>query len=71
MKAAWNGCLDVVGLLLDRGAQINHSGNGGWTALTFAASRGYKDNENVIRLLLERGADPQNRIAIDNTRKPS
>jgi len=41
--------------LLDAGADVNGQGEGGFTALHTAAQNG---DESLIRLLLERGADP-------------
>ncbi len=45
----------AVELLLDHGADIDAADNDGWTALMTAASRGCED---VVDLLLERGANP-------------
>jgi RNA polymerase sigma factor (sigma-70 family) len=55
--AAEGRSLEVLGLLLDRGANPSFSDPlyAGYTPLHFAAERGYVD---VVRLLLERGADP-------------
>jgi ankyrin repeat protein len=47
--------LSLVNLLLDHGADVNGRRGDGMTALHAAAYRGLTD---VIRLLLERGADP-------------
>ena len=49
------GHVDVVKLLLDRGAKVNAAhGNMGWTPLSSAAWHG---NTDVVKLLVERGAD--------------
>ena len=45
--------IDVLALLLERGAICKAVSSGGWTALHFAARKGYKD---AILLLLENGA---------------
>jgi uncharacterized protein len=41
--------------LLDKGAGINERAEGGWTAVWLACHKGHAP---VVRLLLERGADP-------------
>jgi ankyrin repeat protein len=46
--------LKFISSLLDRGIDINHADNYGWTALHMAVAGGWKD---AIRLLLQRGAD--------------
>ncbi len=51
--AAWNNHLDMVRLLLDRGADANAEDLTGWTALHAAAFAG---NTEIMQLLLERGA---------------
>ncbi len=53
MLAAWKGRLEAVGWLLDRGAQINRKGRE-WSALHYATFGGHED---VVRFLLEHGAD--------------
>lgn len=45
----------LIGLLLERGAQINHQNHRGVTALYLAAGIG---REEQVRWLLDRGADP-------------
>ena len=51
--AATNGDVELVKLLLDRGATINAATQDGWTALHFACLRG---DEGLVQLLLDRGA---------------
>lgn len=52
--AAANGDVELVNLLLDRGAKINAATQDGWTALHFACLRG---DEGLVQLLLDRDAD--------------
>ena len=49
------GRLDVVSLLLARGADVNATQNGGFTALHEAA---FKNDLQLAELLLAHGADP-------------
>jgi ankyrin repeat protein len=51
--AATNGHLDVVKLLVDRGAQMNVQDVDLWSPLYFAAKNGH---ELVVRFLAEAGA---------------
>ena len=51
--AAFNGHKEVCELLLDRGAELNTSGEDEWEVLVLAAQGGHKD---VCELLLNRGA---------------
>jgi ankyrin repeat protein len=55
--------LDIVRLLLERGAEANSRGINDWTPLHFAASHCDAD---AIRLLLTGGADPSLRTRIDD-----
>ena len=47
--------MPLARVLLDAGADVNRQGEGGFTALHSAAQNG---DEELVRLLLERGADP-------------
>lgn len=53
--AAFVRSVPLAGLLLDAGADVNGRGDGGFTALHSAAQSG---DEELVRLLLARGADP-------------
>jgi hypothetical protein len=53
--AAWNGPVECVRLLLERGAEINQADGYGDTALHLAALRGH---EEIVSALLSSGADP-------------
>lgn len=56
MLAAKKGHLEIVRVLLDRGAAVNWLATYyGWTALTYAANAGHAE---IVCLLLEHGADP-------------
>jgi hypothetical protein len=52
--AAQNGCTDIVRILLDAGANIEHKNDQGENALISAAQEGHID---TVKLLLEAGAD--------------
>ena len=54
MGAILNRNLQIVELLLDRGAQINEQDNNGMTALGWSAFWG---SSEVARLLIDKGAD--------------
>ena len=54
IHAADNGKLEIVQLLLDKGANINYSSYIGGTSLLYAAGSGYLD---IVQLLLDEGAD--------------
>jgi ankyrin repeat protein len=53
--AAFVRSVPLARLLLDSGAKVNGRGEGGFTALHSAAQNG---DEQLARILLERGADP-------------
>ncbi len=53
-KATWGGHPEIVGLLLERGAEVDARDGSGDTALTLAARGGRAD---LMDLLLARGAD--------------
>lgn len=55
-KACWNGRLEVVKFLIDRGADVNARAGDKVTPLHQAARQGQLD---VVRLLLSKGADPK------------
>jgi ankyrin repeat protein len=57
MRAADGARVDVMRLLLDKGARVNESDLWGHTALTYALGRG-EAHEGAVRLLLAAGADP-------------
>ncbi len=53
MYATLEGNTDLVNLLLSRGANVNHRGNGGQTPLMCASAMGYSD---LVELLINHGA---------------
>ena len=63
--AAFVRSVPMARLLLDAGADVNGSGEGGFTALHSAAQNGH---EELLRLLLERGADPE--LELEDGRLP-
>lgn len=58
--AAW-GRVEAAEALLSAGAKLDAASNMGRTPLHKAAGRHFKDNTAMIKLLLERGADPNAR----------
>ncbi len=54
MIASMHGYIEMINLLLDNGADINHQDRINWNALMKAADKGHAD---VVARLLERGAD--------------
>src|SRR5689334_19781450 len=63
-EAVDRGASNVVGLLLDRGADVNARADTGDTPLIRAAANGYTD---TVRLLIARGADLSARDSEDGT----
>jgi ankyrin repeat protein len=57
---------DIVKILLDSGANPNIKTKCGWTPLIYAAS---KNSEDIVRLLLEKGADLSGALNILNKSK--
>ena len=55
--AAWQGNIDVLKLLLERGAHPDLVDDQGWTQLHYAIRR-LHCNEDVVQHLLDRGANP-------------
>ena len=64
-EAGAGGANDVIGYLVENGANINHKGQWGRTALYRAAFAGHAD---TVSLLLNSGADP--RIAASDSNTP-
>jgi len=52
--AAFNGCTDIVRMLLDAGSDIGHRNDQGENALITASQEG---NTDVVKVLLDAGAD--------------
>jgi predicted small secreted protein len=52
--ALYNAPLEIIKLLLDKGADVNKGMRNGWRPIHMAV---YNDNANLVRLLLDRGAD--------------
>jgi len=52
--AAFNGCTDIVRMLIDAGADIHHRNDQGENALISAAQEGHID---VVKVLIDAGAD--------------
>jgi ankyrin repeat protein len=54
LLAAKDGHIDIVKLLIDKGADVNAKSSNGWTALMLASETGYID---IAKLLIDKGAD--------------
>ncbi|PWI65090.1 hypothetical protein PCL_07389 [Purpureocillium lilacinum] len=52
--ACANGCMEVISVLLDKGANFTVASDRGWTPLNSASVNGHIE---VVKLLLEKGAD--------------
>ena len=63
--ASYLGHLDIVELLVENGARINHKDTrGGWTALTLASSQGHN---HIVEYLIIEGANLNERNNIGDT----
>jgi ankyrin repeat protein len=62
--AVRNGHLDLVRLLLERGAEVNQANGYGATALDYAVGRGH---EEIVSILVSSGADPSRKGYRDKT----
>ena len=77
MKAAEEGALECVRLLLDNKANIEAANRKGRTALSFAAAPSMRNDDRTprptpiqcLRLLLERGAEPRRKDEQGKTAK--
>jgi hypothetical protein len=56
--ASYNGHLQMVELLVEKGADMDATGGSYGSALQAAAFKGHAENLKVVTLLLEKGADP-------------
>jgi len=54
MHAAWFGHIDVMRILIDKGADVNAKNKNGATALILAADKG---NAEIVSFLIDKGAD--------------
>lgn len=66
LAAAEKGSTDLVKDLLSSGAQVDATNEDGWTPLHFAA---FYDHTDIVRLLLDRGADA-NAVTSKDRRTP-
>ncbi len=48
--------IEVVLILLKNGADVHAKNNNGCTALMFASQKGYTDNTDIVRILIQNGA---------------
>ncbi|UUX58718.1 ankyrin repeat domain-containing protein [Glutamicibacter halophytocola] len=76
IPASEHGHIQTVKILIDAGVPLDHVNNPGWTALQEAVllNDGGPNQQEVARLLLEAGADPQitdqqGRTALENARR--
>ena len=68
IKAAYWARYDICNYLLEKGADINAKDSSmGFTALHYAAWRGSFNHIRIVKLLLEKGADPSIRSRVDTT----
>lgn len=63
-SASYSGYVEVVRLLLEKGADMAVATRNGRTPLSWAAGEGY---EAVVKLLLESGAEPESKDYADRT----
>ena len=61
LLAALLGNMEIMRMLIDKGADINHVDNGGFTALTYAAKEGHYD---IAKMLVDLGAELDHRVKI-------
>lgn len=54
----WPSAMNLIKSLLNQKALIDKKNEGGYTALMAAANVGSENNENIVRLLLDAGANP-------------
>jgi ankyrin repeat protein len=69
MRASQYGHIEIVRLLVDKGAQIDLQGINGFTALIVACMN---ESTEIVKLLLEKGAnadlrDKEGKMALDYT----
>lgn len=69
IPASEHGHVETVRILIDAGVPVNHVNNLGWTAMQEAIllNNGGPRQQEVVRLLLEAGADPEIRDAEGRT----
>lgn len=76
IPASEHGHVETVKKLIEAGVPVDHVNDPGWTAMQEAVllNDGGEDQQEVVRLLLEAGADPnitdpQGRTALENARR--
>ncbi|MEM7453319.1 MAG: ankyrin repeat domain-containing protein [Planctomycetota bacterium] len=62
--ACWQKAIGCVSLLLDAGADVNSTGDNGKTPLHYALLEGDENSNEIVRLLLESGANAKMREGI-------